>query len=202
VRNVLAPFEKGKMVNLYLTEIGWPNHDAPGGATRGVSAEFLARTYLLAQSKPFVRGLWWYDWRDDGMLQTNCEYNYGIVAHDLTPKPAYFAMRDICTGLAGARFSDEVTMNPEVRVLRFVKAPGTTVFAMWSLVETHRFKVLLQCTQDAAPTRLRVVGMGEIALPWEKMGAEAWQLSMTLDTMPFLIETEARNVKLICEKLP
>lgn len=35
---------------------------------------------------PFVKGVWWYDLKDDGNDKNNKEHNFGILKNDLTEK--------------------------------------------------------------------------------------------------------------------
>ncbi|MEW1833306.1 hypothetical protein, partial [Streptomyces sp. NPDC088196] len=46
-----------------------------------------ATQYLeIAGSMPFVKGVWWYDLKDDGNDKNNKEHNFGILKNDLTEK--------------------------------------------------------------------------------------------------------------------
>lgn len=43
----------------------------------------------------------WYDWRDDGDDATEPENRFGLVRRDLSPKPAYRALKTLLTELSG-----------------------------------------------------------------------------------------------------
>jgi hypothetical protein len=85
----------GKAVPLYLTEMGWPTHINRSGSTPETESINLQRLYLLARTLPWIQGIWWYEFRDGGWDPAYNENNFGLVRNDLTPKPGYFAMRDI-----------------------------------------------------------------------------------------------------------
>jgi chitodextrinase len=97
---------------IWFTEFGWSTHtndlfDYSSPATNwavGVSpetaADYLVRSMKLVESSyPYVTNLFWYNERDRplptpftmGQLQNN---NYGLLNVDLTPKPAWYAVRD------------------------------------------------------------------------------------------------------------
>ncbi len=64
---------------LWLTEIGWPTQQDPRGVDEQTSANYLVRMYVLAHSEPYVAGVAWYDWQDDGPDVKYNEHNFGIT---------------------------------------------------------------------------------------------------------------------------
>jgi len=127
----------GKPVPLYITELGWPSSIAPDGVTTEIQAAYAARVYILAKSMPFIAGLWWYDLRNDGMNPATDEQNFGLAQQNFTPKPAFNAVSDWLTHLAGAQYVAPVTLPAEtlsnsVMGLLF-RVPGKGAFrAVWS----------------------------------------------------------------------
>ena len=91
---------------VWFTEFGWSSHandtvDLTSGADnwlRGVTeaqqADYLVRTIKLVQSSfPYVTNLFWYTERN--VTTSNLQNaNYGLLTHDLQPKPAYTALKD------------------------------------------------------------------------------------------------------------
>jgi hypothetical protein len=127
----------GKPVPLYITEIGWPSSIAPDGVTTEIQAAYAARVFILAKSLPFVAGLWWYDLRNDGMNPGNNEHNFGLAQQNFTPKPAFNAVNDWLTHLAGAQYVGPVTFptdTPTNNVMGLLfRVPGKGAFrAVWS----------------------------------------------------------------------
>ena len=114
VEDLIAKHNNGKQAPLYVTEMGWPNQIDKRGAPPRVSADFLSRMYLLSRTLPFMKGIWWYDFQDDGWNATYNEENFGIVRPDLTPKPPYFALAGVA-GLVAASSTSGVWI-PEIRM--------------------------------------------------------------------------------------
>ena len=108
VQAMLRSYNGGKDVPLYVTEMGWPTHTQKSGSDPELSASYLARLYLLARTQPWFKGLWWYDFQDDGWNPTLNEDNFGIVRPDLTPKPAYHVLADIAELVSRGRFTDRL----------------------------------------------------------------------------------------------
>ncbi len=84
---------------VWITEMGWPTQI--GGTPERQQAELLARCYLTAVASGAVQNMSWYNFRSDGDDPFYNEHNFGVVHHDLTPKPAYRALMTICRTLAG-----------------------------------------------------------------------------------------------------
>lgn len=82
----------GLEFDAYITEIGWPTHTT--GETAPVAAQYLSHFYKLAESKSWIKGVWWYDIFDDGTDSADQEHRFGLFANDaITPKPAAHAYR-------------------------------------------------------------------------------------------------------------
>ena len=122
----------GSEVPIYVTEIGWPNDTGPTGTPVKLTGDYIGRLFLLARSKPFIKGIWWYDFQDDGTNLTLAEQNYGLVLRDLTPKPPYYHLQDIAQALANADSVEQInTSYPSLWALRFTHSDGTTTLAVW-----------------------------------------------------------------------
>ena len=84
-----------KLVPLFVTEIGWPTPQAKHCATLQDEDSFLTRLYLGAREIPELRAIWWYTLLDDQGDASDPEANFGLLRPDMTPKPAYFALRAV-----------------------------------------------------------------------------------------------------------
>lgn len=73
-------FEKsGKNLPLYITEMGYPTGNRfHGGISQANAAQNILKYNLLAASRSYIKGLWWYDLKDDGSDYKNKEHNFGI----------------------------------------------------------------------------------------------------------------------------
>jgi hypothetical protein len=82
-------------VPLYITEIGWPSSLQQNGVSRLKQAAYISETYRLLSGLSFIKGIWWYDLKDDGVDPENNECNFGILDYDLNSKPAYDSLKVI-----------------------------------------------------------------------------------------------------------
>lgn len=80
-------------VPVYVTEVGWPSSITQCGVALPVQAMRAHNVVLAAASLGFVRGIWWYDLRDDGISMANAQDQFGLVANEWSPKPAFSAFK-------------------------------------------------------------------------------------------------------------
>lgn len=70
----------------YITEFGVPSDPY----THGFDAKYI-KNYILsyinsAESRPYLRGLWWYDLKDDGVDLNNKEHHFGLLNYNYQMK--------------------------------------------------------------------------------------------------------------------
>ncbi len=91
---------------IWFTEFGWSSHgnsaDEPP-PTRGVSeqvqADYLVRTLTFVQERyPYVEVAFWYNDRNRTGGASQHVRNYGLLGSDLSPKPAYAAVKTYLGG--------------------------------------------------------------------------------------------------------
>jgi polysaccharide biosynthesis protein PslG len=86
---------RGKPPHLYITEIGWPTHDA-GIFKQTISereqAVLLKDTVALLRQLDYVKGIWWYTLFDSPGNKTDPETSFGLVRTDQSAKPAFFGL--------------------------------------------------------------------------------------------------------------
>lgn len=83
----------GKAVPFYITETGVPNINQSSYNLQDTANYFTG--YMQALSKlDYVKGVWWYDFINDGNDQSNPEHNFGILNKDLSPKPIALKFAD------------------------------------------------------------------------------------------------------------
>lgn len=122
----------GRPVPLYLTEMAWPSHQGACGIDETLQAAYLARAFFLARTLPNIKGMWWYDFRNDGTDKTEREHNFGLVRQDFTPKPAYPVLAAISEIVSQYAYLGrlENTAN-DVVMLRFARGDDELLVA-WS----------------------------------------------------------------------
>ncbi|HHG1859316.1 TPA: hypothetical protein ACPUQP_004403 [Klebsiella pneumoniae] len=90
VRNfhdMLISTNKGlREIPLYITEIGYPTYRGKPEFTEDDVESYAIEYFKVASSMPFIKGIWWYDLKDDGNDKNNKEHNFGILKNDLTRK--------------------------------------------------------------------------------------------------------------------
>lgn len=193
VQEMLRRYNKGKDVPFYVTEMGWPTHIGKRGTEPELSASYLARLCLLARTSPCFRGLWWYDFQDDGWRAEYNENNFGIVRPDLTAKPAYYVLADISDLIARGEYIGRLnTKDDNLWVLRF-RYKERDVWALWSSDDKER-QVILHT--KFPPKRLMIQKLGH--RPYQRSwGFRDWvgrkgkfisdRLSIVIGPRPFLI---------------
>jgi polysaccharide biosynthesis protein PslG len=85
-------FAPGRDLQIYVTEVGWPTHEGPHGSTEATEAANLQRFLLLAKSRSWIAGVWWYDLFDDGDNPHDKENRFGLLSHAGVGKPAFEAL--------------------------------------------------------------------------------------------------------------
>lgn len=124
--------DAGQPVPLYLTEMSWPAHEGRCGVDEQTQAAYLARSYFLARTVPNIRGMWWYDLRNDGEDRQEREHNFGLLTYDFEPKPAYRTLAAISDVVAHYRYlGRETDERGDVQRLRFASASEELLVA-WS----------------------------------------------------------------------
>jgi hypothetical protein len=204
VQGLLRKYSGDKEIPLHVTEMGWPTQIDRRGTPPEVAAEYLARMYLLARTMPFMRGIWWYDFQDDGWRYSNNETNFGILRPDLTPKPAWFALAGIAALVKNAEYIGRVdAADPEVYILKFREPDGRDTWAIWSAHEDDGWQVTLRsATSPPPPVTIAEVGRRAVQRDW---GTREWdaarrapvvpnELTVVVRGMPWLITGKLEGV--------
>jgi hypothetical protein len=202
VREMLRQY-KGSEVPFHVTEMGWPTHVGKNGTDPELSGSYLARLYLLARTSPSFKGLWWYDFQDDGWKAAYNEDNFGLVRPDLTPKPAYDVLADIAPVVARGQYIDRLpTKDENVWVLRF-KVGREDCWALWS-ADDQEHQVILETKSPAQPVTIRRTGHDALLTQW---GFRDWtnrrselvpnRLSLVVGSRPCLIGNDLSDVSVV-----
>lgn len=116
-------YNDGKPLPFYITETGWYTK-TDANVDYYVQAQYLARMYLLAKTRPFIRGIWYFT--VSGMDQFEMSKLY-------MPLPAMVAAHDIKDVVENGKYLGRVqTDDPSIWVLRFAMPDGVEKWAVWS----------------------------------------------------------------------
>ncbi len=127
-----APAGKGKLP-IISGEWGYSSHRH--GVSEETQAAFLARQQLFNLLWGIPISIW-YDWKNDGPDRNENEHNFGMVAEDLNPKPAYRALQTLTHELSGFRVVRRMEGYGEDFVVLFAKGKEEK-FAVWTAGAPH-----------------------------------------------------------------
>ncbi len=207
VQKMLRKYNDGADVPFYVTEMGWPNHVGRTGTKPELAASYLARLYLLARTSASFRGIWWYDFQDDGWKPDHNENNFGIVRPDLTPKPAYHVLADISDLIANGQCLGRIETNSKnIEIIRF-RHEGRDTWAVWSSDDRDR-QVILQTKSPVGDLTIHQLGHKPYVSGW---GFRDWvgrrgefipdRLSIVAGPRPLLISGDMAEVSVL-ETIP
>jgi hypothetical protein len=196
-RQIMERYQK-RTIPVFLTEVGWPTHQGENGSSPRTEARFLARTFLMVRTLPYVKGLWWYDFSDDGSDPADPEANYGIVRNNLTPKPAYFAMRDVCRLFADFQYSGQLDADPNIRIMKFRRGPAEVSWVVWKINDAENWEVTFTNISNnqpyIAPAPTTRIGNRQTQTKWKRKDG-LWTISAKLSGMPLIIDTGNAQVQ-------
>jgi polysaccharide biosynthesis protein PslG len=162
--------------------------------TRGVSLEQQANFIARQQLSNLLNGVpvsIWYDWKNDGNDPAENEHNFGTVTADLTPKPAYTAIKILTHELAGGRLErrlDTGDTNDFVLVFRTGWHHGK--LAAWTIGAAHQISLPLKKT--SAKEFSFVNGVGQRG----KIESENGRILIPLDGDPKYIDLNGGKISL------
>ena len=213
----LTKLNGNREVPLYITEMGWPTQIGGRDATsRMNSAAYLARTLLLARTLPFIKGIWWYDHQDDGWKYKFNEDNFGIQRPDQTPKPAWFAMRDVNRLMKNTSFVRRVPANdPNIWILEFQRSDKSLFWALWASHKDNDWQIIIRKNGPAStPLTVQEIGRPSYSVSW---GYRNWgdglkeavfqlqEFSLTVRGMPWIISGDLNDTvvkQVTCRQYP
>lgn len=92
-QNLRVLAKTNKPIPFYITEMGFPSSDKKNVLSQQEIADYAYRYLLLAKTKPYIKGVWWYDFINDGNNKNYREHNFGILNRDLSEKSTASAIK-------------------------------------------------------------------------------------------------------------
>lgn len=151
---------KGKSLPILSGE--WGYSDIWQGQNPELKANYVVRQYLSNLASGVNLSIY-YDWKNDGKDPKEPEHHFGLLMHDLSPKPASLQLAFVAKELKGFKYltdlSQDLSPEPgdEARVLLFGRGEQRKL-ALWSQSgRTHSVRLPLN------PVKAQVSGMGEVS---------------------------------------
>lgn len=203
LKQLLAQYPKGAEVPLYVTEIGWPTHDARDGVTLRQQADYLSRALLVLRADPRIRGVWVHTLMDRPGEAGDMESHFGLLFPDGSPKPAWFSFRDtarLLKPIVECRRIDFGVDADEIAGVELVDAAGKHHLAIWTIDEDSPWIVELACRVTPVRKVLRrsVIGSGAgppVALSREPDGE--FFGSITVGSSPTVIRDVGKHWRIV-----
>jgi hypothetical protein len=200
-------FNGGKPLPFYITETAWyTKSDAKVDYV--TQAQYLSRMYLMAKSRPFIRGIWYF-------------HLSGIPVFEITeqfmPLPALIAAQDIKDIVEQGEFLDRVDVgDPTIWIMRFKMPDGKIRHAMWSTTTMEYTErrydspivgmatLHLKHNGDAKPEPLKIKQVTGMAFTrsWGKRTKrninefDYTLMDLPLGPMPIIVEGDFQNIKI------
>jgi polysaccharide biosynthesis protein PslG len=134
VEDLARSYNGNRDVPLLLTETGWPTNTGASSTSLQEAGDLAAQTVLLLRSLPFLGGVWFYDFQDDGTDPEKTEHNFGLVHIDLTPKPGFVQVATVNRWMQGAQFVSQPKLtDTSVDSVEFKLPNGQQGVALWKI---------------------------------------------------------------------
>ncbi|MET9021478.1 sugar-binding protein [Actinopolymorpha sp. NPDC004070] len=133
---LIRRYNGGKPKPIWITEQGWPTHDAGNGVSEQTQAAYVVRAHVVAFAHG-VQRYFWYDVMNDGLDPAYNEHNFGLLhntadpAGRWTPKPGYVSYAAMTRQLTGARYVRSEDVGGGVSSYVFDGADGP-LRVLWS----------------------------------------------------------------------
>jgi hypothetical protein len=190
--SVIHRYTEGRDISLYITEMGWPTYSGANGISPEEAAAYLGQMFLLSRTMNFIKGIWWYDFRDDGWDKTNKENSFGLVGPDLKPKPAFAALEAVSPIVRNAKGVEDLpTGSPSLRALRFRLNGDNQVLALWNRNQAGVIRVHVM---GSVLLQIRSVDKDSDAY---SVGANSKEETIEISGAPVLVTGVALDFKII-----
>jgi hypothetical protein len=130
-----APANRAKVFPILSGEWGYSSN------AKGLPVDKQAAFAVRQQLSNLLQGIplsIWYDWKNDGSDPNENEHNFGTVLPDLTPKPAYIAIKTMTHELSGYRIAQRLKLESDKDyALICQNTMGSKKVVAWTTGESH-----------------------------------------------------------------
>jgi len=99
-------------------------------------AQYLAREFLINLYQRIPVSIW-YDWKNDGTNPDEREHHFGTVMHDLKPKAAYTAAKNLSRNLAGFSIDKRLDLPSDKDFALLLRKGSRRAIAFWTTEDDH-----------------------------------------------------------------
>lgn len=96
-----------KDVPIYITEVGYPTTYFFGGFDSERAGIDTLKYSLLARSRHYIKGIWWYDLLDDGTSNYNREHHFGLLTRNMEYKPSSRYLKEFSSLIINSAIVDD-----------------------------------------------------------------------------------------------
>lgn len=133
--------QAGHAVPLYLTAMGWPSSQDSCGVSENTQGAYLARSFLLARSRPDIKGMWWHELADASVSSAQHPAHLGVLRSDLTLKPAYQVLKIIAPLLTRYHYTADPGLGRNNLYLMDFSNDDDHVLAAWAIGQARQIKI-------------------------------------------------------------
>lgn len=126
----------GKEIPLYITEVGYPTSYFLGGVDFERAGIDTLKYSLLAKSRSYIKGVWWYDLIDDGSSRYNREHHFGLLKNTMVYKPSSLYLKEFSALIINSTIKD-VSDNHEKTIQLEIKNGHHKDIVSWSNAPTN-----------------------------------------------------------------
>ena len=204
---LLKKYNHGKSFPIYATETGWSIQTTTSINTETSAAENTARLFLLAKTLPAMKGVWYYDFQDDGFDRTDKECNFGLIKADYTPKDSFSCVKSINQLMLNGDFEKRIELEyPDIYALKYKLPDSKTAIAFWTSTKDQEYQLILR--RDPAigsSVELFFAGQSSIIRQWGMQNWAAgkeWKnydptaLVISIKNRPLILKGNLRGLKI------
>ena len=189
IQDIAKRYTGGSEIPIIASEIGWITYGGYKGITESLAAAYLARVYLLAPMRSYLKGVYWYTRKDAGNDPTNGNDHFGLMRLDGTYKPSICAMKQVTQLL---RSYHAVSATLDTRGVWIAKYSNSTdsVFAVWTEDESQTIHTTVA---TSSPSGARISATG-VCANISVAGSGTTLLTADITSSPILFTTVADNI--------
>ena len=157
-----------RKLTMWVTELGWTTGKCPQGLDEKMQAVCLSHAYLLNRRYLTAKGLFWYDFQNDGENPNEQEHNFGLIRKNFSPKPSYQTAAVLASVLQNRPFI-KAWRDDDAKIYEYGKKNDSAI-AVWTVEKPQTIKVKIPYLQQVkvidwqGKESMRKVEQGDLAL--------------------------------------